>query len=433
MSLTQYHRIGSRVDTQALANLLLNSLHAAELAIPDLQQLGDRDLPLEWETPLGRVRVAGRGPDHHTGEFLLLIDLGGDDIYREVGRALQPNQISTVIDLAGDDTVLWEQTPGPGAGVMGIGLWIDLSGDDRYAGRNLSMGAGVFGAGLLWDAEGDDVYEGGSRVQGAGQYGVGVLLDGGGDDTYTAQLNSQGYGGTGGFGLLVDLAGNDSYSCTPLVPDDIEERIQRHDAPHYTNFCQGSAFGRRPAVSGGIGLLLDRKGNDRYAVDLFGQGSALWFGLGMLVDGAGHDRYQAFEHGQGDGVHLGAGLLSDWGGDDEYTGYEHCQGVGVDRAAGLLYDDSGDDLYRSHSESQGAGVKPYGVGLLIDALGDDRYQAANTSQGYSARPPDGFPESEWPVGVLLDLGGADGFVQPEIPQPDPRGRKQNRQGIAVDQ
>jgi len=432
-----YHQIGARADVAAFAAALARLQAAVEHALPDLRWAAETApaKTMEWRTPLGRVRVAGHGSDRHTGDFLLLIDLGGNDTYAEVGYSPALNAsniggVSVVIDLAGDDRVRWRQTAGPGAGVFGINLWADLAGNDRYEGGNLGQGAALLGAGLLWDMSGNDAYSGGAMVQGVGQYGIGALIDGGGHDVYQAQMASQGFGGPGGIGLLAELDGHDRYSCGGVVPDRSPARRRRHVGAHYISMCQGFALGIRDHASGGIGLLLDRDGDDRYQVDIFGQGSAYWFGVGMLVDRRGHDLYRCFEHCQGDAVHLSVGLLADWGGNDEYAGHEHAQGVGLDRATGILYDDAGDDIYRSDYESQGSGLKSFGAGVLIDAAGNDRYEAIVDSQGYSARPDD-FPIEQWPLGILLDLGGANVFEQPGVAAADARGRIQNRRGVAV--
>ena len=152
----------------------------------------------------------------------------------------------------------------------------------------------------------------------------------------------------------------------------------------------------------------------------------------MLVEGAGNDHYEAYEHAQGEGLHLSAGLLADWGGNDTYTGYEHVQGVGIDRSAGILYEATGNDVYQSRRESQGAGLKSLGVGLLVDLAGDDSYKALSESQGYSGGPEPGFPENEWPTGILLELGGENSFDLPYADEINSTGRIQNKQGIAID-
>jgi hypothetical protein len=426
-----YHAIGARVDRAQLLQGFLRLLATVESSLPGLKGSQSSSLPLEWNTPLGRVHIAGTGNDTHQGHFFLLIELGGNDTYREVGPPLSPGNTSLVIDLAGNDTVEWQNTPGPGAAVFGTSLWIDAKGDDNYTGRNLGLGAGLFGTGLFWDMEGNDRYMAGALTQGVGEYGIGIFMEGSGSDGYRAEVASQGYGGPGGIGILLDGAGDDTYFCGGKIPDTAKERIQRHKATHFLSMCQGYGFGLRDDVSGGIGLLVDDSGNDRYEADLFAQGGAYWFGLGMLLDRTGNDTYKAFEHCQGEGLHLGAGFLGDLAGNDTYSAYEHAQGVGIDRAAGILYEESGNDAYTSHQESQGAGIKPYGVGILFDAAGSDNYKALLASQGYSQRPPAQFPERQWPTGILIDLEGENDFDQPAIDLPTSEGRIQNRQGIAI--
>lgn len=425
-----YHTAGSRIDLSLLAGVALELLTALDQAGVMLLESGLEETAIERMTPFGAVRIAGRGDDRHTGQYFLLIDLGGNDLYEDVRGPDNPGQISIVIDVAGNDTIRWHAVSGPGAGNLGIGLWMDMAGEDVYRGNNLGVGAGILGIGVLWDKAGNDTYDSGAMTQGAGLYGIGILIDEQGDDTYSAAFNSQGYGGSGGIGVHIDLDGNDRYECGGRVPDQNAERARRHGSRHYVSMCQGYAFGLRDDISGGIGLLLDRMGSDTYKADLFSQGGAYWFGLGMLVDGEGDDRYNAFEHCQGESLHLAAGFLGDLGGNDVYTGYEHCQGVGMDRAVGFLFDDSGDDTYSASNESQGAGLKNYGVGLLVDKSGDDRYLAVEESQGYAQRPASEFPESYWPVGILLDLGGDNLFEQAGVASPDAKGRIVNRQGIA---
>jgi len=415
-----YHLIGKRVDAGTLASSLLRLFARIETVLPLLAQAESPWKTVEWETPLGRIRIAGRQNDIHEGDFLLLIDLGGDDTYRNVNSNLIPGKVSVVIDLDGDDSVAWKDGAGPGSGVFGMGVWFDLAGNDRYQGGTMGLGSALFGSAIFWDEAGDDTYEAEALVQGVGQYGVGIFVDARGNDRYQAFLSGQGYAGPGGVGVLADFNGDDKYNCGGKYPDPVAKRARRHQGIHYLSMCQGYAFGLRPEISGGIGVLIDRAGDDSYKADIFAQGASYWFGLGMLVDSAGNDLYEAYEHCQGEGLHLSAGFLGDWGGDDRYVAYEHAQGVGMDRSAGILYDDSGNDVYSSHFESQG------------DNRGDDRYEAKRDSQGYAKPDPDPkFPESEWPTGILLDLHGSDVFDQPYADVVDSTGRIQNKQGIAI--
>lgn len=431
LSLDEYHRIGQDYDLNIELNILL-------LCMETIQQYLDSpppviDQPITWQTPLGRIRLSGNSDDTHEGHFFILIDTGGNDKYINVGTTPPEEGFTIVIDHQGNDIVNWDKSTGPGSGIFGVGIWSDLSGDDIYEGRNAGLGSGIFGAGLLWDTSGNDLYDSGSMSQGAGQYGIGVLIDEEGDDKFIAELSSQGYGGTGGAGILVDGKGDDSYYCKETIADVSTARALRHKEQHYINMCQGFSFGRRPDVSGGLGLLVDYNGNDSYKADIFAQGASYWFGLGMLIDGSGNDTYTAFEHAQGESLHLGAAFLGDYNGNDTYNAYEHAQGTGIDRAVGILLDEHGDDSYTSTRESQGAGIKPYGVGILIDSEGNDKYKALARSQGYAKDPTiNGFPQNQWPTGILLDLHGKDTFKLLRSAVVNEGGRIQNRQGIAID-
>jgi hypothetical protein len=80
--LDAYHSAGARQDLNALVSALVRLLAAMERSLPELPQARPTELTGEWLTSLGKIKVAGSGDDTHTGEFLLLIDLGGNDTYR---------------------------------------------------------------------------------------------------------------------------------------------------------------------------------------------------------------------------------------------------------------------------------------------------------------------------------------------------------------
>ena len=105
------------------------------------------------ETPYGMMVIGGAGPntyelDHRFG---LVIDLGGDDLYRgkiaASGDADHGNAV--VIDLGGNDTYTGSPL-GLATGRLGVGLLIDQSGDDVYQLDTGSGGAGFGGLGILF-------------------------------------------------------------------------------------------------------------------------------------------------------------------------------------------------------------------------------------------------------------------------------------------
>lgn len=353
-------------------------------------------LLLDLDTHRGKIAIGGTGPNTYKGTYQLIIDLGGDDRYELEGG---PGQNQIIIDLGGNDTYVAKSDYAIASGFMGVGILIDESGDDTYIGKNFSLGSGLFGVGILWDKAGNDKYYGDQFTQGAGSFGLGALIDDGGNDQYHAAMSAQGFGFVKGAGILADRSGNDTYFAGGKYQDVLRYK------DHYLSLSQGFAYGYRPTLSGGIGLLFDGQGNDLYVTDIFGQGASYWWGLGGLVDLQGNDQYISFQYAQGSAEHMTLGVLIDSSGDDLYRSKGVSQGCGHDYAAGMLLDYGGNDTYIAQDLSQGAG-SANGIGILIDKSGDDRYYVGDTTntQGY------GNPRREYgSIGVLLDCLGKDRY------------------------
>ncbi len=357
------------------------------------------DLIFRGRTSEGEIIIGGLGSSLYTGSPAVIIDLGGDDEYR-ISSNREDDLIATVIiDMEGNDIYYSENDYVYGSGFFGTGILVDLSGDDTYLTKNFSLGSGLFGVGILIDEEGDDKYFGDTFTMGAGSFGMGFLVDMKGSDQYCGALFAQGLGFVSGMGALIDSSGNDNYFAGGRYKD-----ILRYK-DHYISLSQGFAYGLRPMMSGGIGILFDFSGNDVYTSDIFGQGSSYWWSLGTLMDLEGNDKYLSFQYAQGAGTHLTLGILEDGRGNDVYISHGVSQGCGHDLALGLLHDRSGNDTYLTYDLSQGAG-SANGFGILIDEGGDDGYYVgknANT-QGY------GNPRRDYgSVGILLDLAGKDRY------------------------
>lgn len=364
----------------------------------DKKDLGN-DIIFRLDTFLGEIIIGGFSSTKYEGTPAVIIDLGGDDLYFLSTTEDDSISSSVIIDLDGDDIYRSEGDFAIGSGFFGGGILVDVSGDDAYLTDNFSLGSGLFGVGMLVDEEGDDKYFGDTFTMGAGSFGFGILVDVEGTDQYTGAFFAQGFGFVSGFGALIDSSGNDNYFAGGKYKD-----ILRYK-DHYISLSQGFAFGLRPMMSGGIGLLYDLSGNDLYTSDIFGQGSSYWWALGSLVDEAGNDKYVSFQYAQGAGTHLTLGILEDGSGDDVYISHGVSQGCGHDLALGLLYDKSGNDDYVTCDLSQGAG-SANGIGILIDEEGNDGYYVEKThnTQGY------GNPRRDYgSVGIFLDLSGNDHY------------------------
>jgi len=407
---------GTRIDKDPLVTAGIDCLQELHLEINALRSLlqsgqvtaqkiieGTGYLPADarTETYLGRQpgwKIGGTGNDYYSGDYKFILDFGGDDIYDLSYDAENPHGV-IIIDLGGDDRYRSKSDFTLGSGCLSVGLLLDFGGNDRYDARSFALGSGYFGFGLLYDAEGDDRYDGDTHVQGAGTFGMGLLIDEGGRDIYNAALNAQGFGFVQGLGMIYEMAGSDSYYAGGKYKDIIRYK------DHYLSLSQGFGYGLRPSMSGGIGTIIDLKGNDNYQADIFAQACSYWWSLGVIYDSSGNDSYNCFQYGQGAATHMALGALIDDYGSDVYYGKGLMQGCGHDYSCGLILDRHGDDAYIAYDLSQAAG-SANGAGVLIDNEGDDRYfvKRHNNTQGY------GNPRRDFgSIGLFIDLGGADQY------------------------
>ena len=444
---------------------------AAAVENAALARFAGKQAAFNVDTPLGRIIIAGPKShvydpqDKKVGKALaLLVETGGDDTYRiPAGATAGPkNPVSVLVDLGGKDTygytavpstldgkrlpsdedgrrdgltgtlvspVSLSETSRQGAARLGIGLLFDLGSEgDSYTSLRMSQGFGSLGVGVLYDAGGADVYKGENGVQGAAVHGIGLLLDAGGDDSYATYHQSQGYAYVKGVGFLYDRAGADTYFADPGDP------AQGGDPLYYSpqlpakgnsSFTQGAGFGRRAAgtstdyyyMSGGLGLLRDLSGDDKYTCSVFGQGTGYWFGTGILADAAGDDAYDGLWYVQGSDAHFALAVFWDDKGDDVYNGILKPKatsiGVGHDFSVGWHLDLAGDDSYRAPGLSLGSG-NDNGIGIMVNLGGKDTYdtQGKRTLGGASigSSGASGARATVINLGVFVDTGGTDSYT-----------------------
>lgn len=334
------------------------------------------------------------------------IDTGGNDKY-----VSDPALLKTAV-------AEWPQRSklrgpcGPGSALFGVSFCIDVSGDDLYRSTRDSVGSATFGVSYHGDYDGKDTYDIYANSLGYGFVGFGVTEDLAGDDRRTGFNQVQGVGLPMGAGLLIDKAGNDTYECNDKVLDFPSSQT----ADHNHSMSQGAGYGFRAdyltghSLSGGIGVLLDLAGTDSYSCGVFGQGVGYWEGTGLLWDLAGQDTYSGQWYVQGAAAHFGIGMLEDGEGDDTYTALLNmAQGAGHDFSTGLLLDRGGDDKYSGPNLSLGAG-NANGIGVFADLSGADSYKSSGISVGSSAEAQKGsLRERALSLGLFMDLGGTDTF------------------------
>jgi hypothetical protein len=401
-------------------------LHAARTAFRNLPSRAQAlpwvtgDVLLAKETPAGWIVIGGRGANTYRDagqKVALLLDLGGNDTYAGFAVPIDETQgIGVVIDLEGDD-VYEAGSLGLATGRLGVGMLVDGAGNDRYRFDSGSGGAGFAGIGLLVDLNGDDRYEGSRFTQGVAIGGIGLLLDRSGNDDYRSFGYAIGFGGPLGIGAVVDVTGNDAYQCGHHYASGYN-RVEAPEAKpgearyQYDCFGLGAGVGHRilpkqdpPAVedvAGGIGLVLDQEGNDRYASSNFSQGVGYHFGAGIKMDERGNDVHEAARYGHAAAAHFGVGLFVDRAGADRYasTGPFYNGAAAWDRSVALAVDSgSGDDVYE-FQRSTGLGIADRRAwSLFVEAGGRDRY-----------RVPDGLGVAQpGSVSGFFDLGGEDRY------------------------
>ena len=340
---------------------------------------------LSHPTPYGRIVVGGKDDDVHRwgrqGEdspagdaVALFLDLGGSDLYADgvgttVNQAGVPRiPVSVLIDLEGDDVYESTQDGSLGAGVLGVGLVIDLVGEDSYVGTRWSQGAGFLGLGLLLDGAGNDRYRIQTQGQGIAAWGIGGIVDGYGDDRYEALRYGQAVGLAGGVGLCLDGWGDDEYYAKGRWPTG-------YGTPGvFEGWSQGCGVGFRGDASGGLGLLCDGAGQDRFEAGNFAQGGGYYFGFGGLWNfGLADDVYIGSRYDQGFSAHQAVGWFLETGGDDRYeTRNAVAHGLAWDESVTWFEDRAGEDLYRGGAFSLGAAAHN-SISVFLEGAGDDVY------------------------------------------------------------
>lgn len=299
-----------------------------------------------YEWPAGECPLAGTR---------VVLDMAGNDLYTAApGALVGPGGgffgVGLIRDLEGNDRYEGGRLS-LGAACFGAGLLVDEAGDDVYEGGAFSEGAALWGAAALVDCAGGDTYRSRYLSQGVGgPRGVGVLLDLAGNDLYqvggvpsvygtpaTSCAFSQGVGygvrrqAAGGVGLLIDRAGDDRYESG--------------------EFSQGGGY------FFGLGVLRDAAGNDLLRGDRYAQGFAAHQAFGALLEDAGDDTYYGrTAASQGAAWDESAAMLVDAGGDDSYQADGLSQGAAAQQAIGVLADLGGTD----RMVARGAGVQGAG-------------------------------------------------------------------------
>jgi hypothetical protein len=219
---------------------------------------------------------------------------------------------------------------------------------------------------------------------------------------------------SGAGGLLLDLRGDDRRVAGGKYPS------SQLTLGEYAAYSMGVGLGLRSEsaniqpIAGGIGLLVDALGEDRYEVGEFGFGTGYFLGIGIVRDLAGNDEVHASRFGIATAAHLGVGLVLDDEGDDLWSNpHPVACGAGWDLGLAFLLDAEGDDRYVTDGLGP-ASATITSLGVLIDAAGRDVYSASGLHAfGNGGHELDVARRSKC-LAFFLDLGG-EADVYPESP------------------
>ena len=368
--------LGDRLDLTELANInnevgAFNGMTSDDVFLwmekhPDVRSI---------ETKWGKIGFGTKGRDWwRESDYKFVYDPAGDDVYSD-GTATANSfdkPISWVIDMGGDDAYQSTASNGAqGSGCPGIGFLFDTSGNDIYIGQRWAQGTGFMGIGYLEDCNGNDEYHGNEFVQGSGMFGIGILKDFFGDDSYFGTIHAQGCGFTDGMGVLFDFMGNDKGYATGKLPTNYG------DPGIFDAWSQGCGMGFRGIASGGIGMLIDNKGDDRWEAGNFSQGGGYYYGMGIFRAYEGNDTYIGSRYAQGFCAHQAIGVFIDDSGNDYYTTRQGVNaGLAWDECVAVFIDGSGDDYYNGGSGFSLGASAHNSIMFWWDKAGKDYYEYA---------------------------------------------------------
>lgn len=208
--------------------------------------------------------------------------------------------------------------------------------------------------------------------------------------------------------VLLDLAGNDRYGV--------------RQSPDLDAQCTTDPVVRRMMTNGagllGVGVLVDKAGNDTYTGKTGANGGGHIFGVGILHDKAGDDTYWAVRNATGFGLVGGLGVWRDHAGDDRHDFYlpaklPAASGQNQTPGAGGVIDD--EDACDNQPRYNVGGGNVGSVGVAVDDAGNDWYRGGASAefiapQGASngGASSQGYANNQ-SAAAFVDLAGSDSY------------------------
>lgn len=292
-----------------------------------------------------------------------------------------------------------------GFGMMGVGILADYGvEDDTYNLEGFGQGGAIGGIGILLDDGGStqDTFNIWGEGQGyGGVMGVGMLTHfGDSDDVYYAEPAYSSDRPEYNSAQMADVANANFVQGAALG-------MRWQGQPPNPN------SGKEYVAAGGYGLLYDRGGNDSYNCGIFGQAIGFFHGQGLLIDQGGDDTHHGIWYTQGATAHCGLACLWDGGGDDSYDN-EQSIGIGGahDWSVTWFLERSGNDTYDASSLAVGTGYNN-AFGYFIDSAGWDEYHPTYADGTVNTLGRGGWPatgrETQPSYGIFVDVLGHDTY------------------------
>lgn len=366
--------IMQKIDLSALVQSLIpyRQLFDNPVIFEKLRKHPDRkkEIVASHKTSIGTFVIGGSERNDYTAvagakDTVFILDLGGDDFYPDIS--------ANIIDLDGNDVYEASMPWTLAAGILNARMLVDFNGDDIYQCSYGCLGSSLFGASLFMDMTGDDQYTSQQYALGTSWAGVSVFMDFSGDDNYRSTMLSQGVGIAGGLGLMMDFNGTDRYFSKGANPSSYR------DPGQFDGWSQGMGLGLRNFVSGGWGFLYDSgNGKNRFESGTFSQGGGYYFGLGTLINASkSDDTYVGARYSQGFSAHFAIGNFLEVEGHDSYWSPSDVgEGMAWDLSLTLFEDRKGNDQYQTCAHCLGMGSQN-SFAFFIESAGRDTYRGKN--------------------------------------------------------
>ena len=292
---------------------------------------------------------------------------------------------------------------------------IDLGGNNQWLGAlAASHDDKHSNAVLIALGDGRNEFHAGDFGLATGTLGVGLLLSGKGNDFFHGRDGRDGCGGVGvgGIGLLIDRGGENRYLGGRFALGAAMGGIGAVVSSGSDEVLEARMHAIGFGGPGGAGVVIRHGGAASYRA---GHQDASGYNDIRIRSGESGFQTDAFSLGCGSGKRVfspvaeettlslagGVGMLLEKTGDSCYDGSNFALGCGYFFGLGLVSDQYGDDRHQAARYGMAAGAH-YGVGLFLDHSGNDHYQSSGPTYNCGAA---------WDrtVALFIDAGGNDHY------------------------